>query len=155
MHQFAALRRRPLPHIAHLGSKKSLHRKELGSDAGFEKVMRQFRCQATRMQSSDVAAVCLVKLAHLRDEPPNQFGRSELSMMPKTKPTSTGPMRTQPTERGSIMPTQVQPMMPTAGKATKSQQPKQQLTRTEAVRAAKARITRRNSLRKQRDALKG
>jgi hypothetical protein len=35
--------------------------------------------------------------------------------MLKNKPT-TGPMRTQPIERASIMPTPVLPMMPTAGK---------------------------------------
>jgi hypothetical protein len=37
----------------------------------------------------------------------------------------------------------------------KTPQPKQQPTRTDAVRAAKARIMRLNSLRKQRDAQKG
>jgi hypothetical protein len=46
-------------------------------------------------------------------------------------------------------------MMPTAGKAAKTPHPKQQPTRMEAVRAAEARIMRRNSLRKQRDAQKG
>jgi hypothetical protein len=75
--------------------------------------------------------------------------------MPKSKPKSTGPMTMQPRERGSIMPTQGLPMMPTVGKAAKAPQPKQQPTRTEAVRAAKARIMRGNSLRKQRDAQKG
>jgi hypothetical protein len=75
--------------------------------------------------------------------------------MPKRNPTSTGPMTMQPLERGSIMPTQGLPIMPTVGKAAKTQQPKQPPTRTEAVRAAKARITRRNSLRKQQDAQKG
>ena len=74
--------------------------------------------------------------------------------MPKSKPTSTGPMTMQPVERGS-MPTQGLPMMPTVGKAAKTPHPKQQPTRMEAVRAAKARITLRNSLRKQRDAQKG
>jgi len=74
--------------------------------------------------------------------------------MPKGKPTSTGPMTMQPFERGS-MPTQGLPMMPTVGKAAKTPHPKQQPTRMEAVRAAKAGITRRNSLRKQRDAQKG
>jgi len=64
-------------------------------------------------------------------------------------------MKTQPTERGSIMPTQVLPMMPTVGEQRKTSQSKQKPTRTEAVRAAKARMTRRNSLRKQRDAQKG
>jgi hypothetical protein len=74
--------------------------------------------------------------------------------MPKNKPI-TGPMRTQPVERASMMPTQVLPMMPTVGKVAKTPQPKQETTRTEAVRVAKARITRRNSLRKQREAMRG
>jgi hypothetical protein len=74
--------------------------------------------------------------------------------MPKNKPT-TGPMRTQPIERASIMPTPVLPMMPTAGKARTTTEPKQRLSRADEVRVAKAKITRRNSLRKQRDALKG
>ena len=82
----------------------------------------------------------------------NELGSNELSTMPKSK-QPTGPMRTQPVERASVMPTQVLPMMPAAGKATNPSQPKQRPTRTEAVRAAKARITRRNSLRKQREAL--
>ena len=74
--------------------------------------------------------------------------------MPKIKPT-TGPMRIQPIERASIMPTPVLPMMPTAGRAKTSMGPKQQSTRADGVRIAKAKITRRNSLRKQRDALRG
>jgi hypothetical protein len=73
--------------------------------------------------------------------------------MPQDKPT-IGPMRTQPLERASIMPSQVLPT-PTVGRVKKTAQPKQKPTRTEAVRAAKARITRRGSLRKQREALKG
>jgi hypothetical protein len=74
--------------------------------------------------------------------------------MPKNKPTA-GPMRTQPIERASIMPTPVLPMMPTAGKAKTSMAPKQRPTRADRIRVAKAKITRRNSLRKQRDALRG
>jgi hypothetical protein len=74
--------------------------------------------------------------------------------MLENKPT-TGPMRTQPIERASIMPTPVLPMMPTAGKARTPTEPKQRLSRADEVRVAKAKITRRNSLRKQRDALKG
>ena len=74
--------------------------------------------------------------------------------MPKTKPRPTGPMRTQPIEHTSMMPTQVLPMMPTVGKVTKTPEPKQRPTRTEAVHAAKARISRRKSLRTQREALK-
>jgi hypothetical protein len=84
----------------------------------------------------------------------NELGRNELSNMPKNK-TVTGPMRMQPAERASMMPTQVLPRMPTVdNRAAPASQPKQNPTRTEAVRVAKARITLRNSLRKQREALK-
>jgi hypothetical protein len=75
--------------------------------------------------------------------------------MSKSKPTPTGPMRTQPIQNGSTMPTQVLPMMPTVGEQRKTPQPKKEPTRMEAIRAAKARITRRSSLQKQREALKG
>jgi len=74
--------------------------------------------------------------------------------MPKSKPTSTGPMSVQPVQHGSIATTQLR-MMPTAETETKASQPKKQTPRTEAVRIAKARIMRRNSLRKQRQAQKG
>jgi hypothetical protein len=74
--------------------------------------------------------------------------------MPKNKSTA-GPMRTRPIERASIIATPVLPMVPTAGKLKKAPQPKQKPTRTDDVRAAKAKITRRNSLRKQREALQG
>jgi hypothetical protein len=74
--------------------------------------------------------------------------------MPKNRPT-TGPMITQPIERASIMPTPVLPMMPTAGKAKTSMGLKQKPTGADGVRIAKAKITRLNSLRKQRDALRG
>jgi hypothetical protein len=83
----------------------------------------------------------------------NELGMNELSNMPKNKPT--GPMRTQPIERASITPTPVLPMIPTAGKAQTSMRLKQKPTRADGVDVAKAKITRRNSLRKQRDALKG
>jgi hypothetical protein len=85
----------------------------------------------------------------------NELGQRELSTMPKSR-KATGPMRTQPVERASIMPTQVLPMMPTTGKEIKTApQTNQKPTRSEAVRIAKAKITRRNSLRKQREALRG
>ena len=85
----------------------------------------------------------------------NVLGGNEFSRMPKNKPT-VGPMRTQPIERGSIMPTQMSPLMPTVGmgKTEKAPQPKEKLTKTEAVRAAKARMMRLGSLLKQREALK-
>jgi hypothetical protein len=74
--------------------------------------------------------------------------------MPKNKKTA-GPMRTQPIERASTLPTPVLPMMPTAGKVAMPPQPKKKPARAEAVRVAKAKMTRRNSLQKQRDVLKG
>ncbi len=70
--------------------------------------------------------------------------------MPKNELTS-GPMRMQPLERGSIMPKQ---MLPTAGGTKMVPKPKQKPTKTEAIRVAKARITRRNSLLIQRRTLK-
>jgi hypothetical protein len=63
-------------------------------------------------------------------------------------------MNVQPVEHGSITPTQSQPLMPTPGKKLNTAVPKKQSARTEAVRIAKARIMRRNSLRKQREAQK-
>jgi hypothetical protein len=73
--------------------------------------------------------------------------------MHKDKSTA-GPMRMQPIERAEIIATPVLPIVPKAGKVKKAQ-PKQKPTRAEDVRAAKAKITRRNSLRKQREALQG
>jgi hypothetical protein len=72
--------------------------------------------------------------------------------MPKNK-SAIGPMITQPIERPSILPTQVRPRLPHVG-ANKTLLPKQKPTMAEAVRATKAEITRRESLRKQRQALK-
>ena len=72
--------------------------------------------------------------------------------MPKREPASTGPMSVQPVERGSTAATQLH-MRPTADLEIKLA--KKQTPRTEAVRIAKARIMRRNSLRKQRQAQKG
>lgn len=64
-------------------------------------------------------------------------------------------MKTQPIDRVSIMPTPVQPVMPTVGmKTMKKLQPSQKPSRDDALRSAKANITRRNSLRKQREELK-
>jgi hypothetical protein len=62
-------------------------------------------------------------------------------------------MSVQPVRHGSIAPTQLR-MQATAGPETQPR-PKKQTPRTEAVRIAKARIMRRNSLRKQRQAQKG
>jgi hypothetical protein len=63
-------------------------------------------------------------------------------------------MTLQPVAHGSIAPTQSL-MMPTGAAATKTPLPKKPSPRSEAVRVAKARIMRRNSLRKQRQAQKG
>jgi hypothetical protein len=73
--------------------------------------------------------------------------------MPKNKSASTGPMSVQPVEHGSIAPMQLR-MMPTTETETKTGLPKKRTPRAEAVRIAKARIMRRNSLRKQRQAQK-
>jgi hypothetical protein len=72
--------------------------------------------------------------------------------MPKNKP-AIGPMITQPIERPSILSTQVRPTLPYVG-VNRTPLQKQKPTMAEAVRAAKAEITRRESLRKQRQALK-
>jgi hypothetical protein len=85
----------------------------------------------------------------------NELELSELPYMPKAKSTA-GPMPTQPFARDSIQPKPILPMMPTAGKVANPQAKKKPIsTRTEAVRVAKAKLIRRNSLRKQRDALRG
>src|ERR1700742_2646544 len=95
----------------------------------------------------------------------NETGRRAFILMAHNKRTSdsTGPMGIQPFERGPFAPTEMQPMMPSArrkatgetGDETAPPAPEtKQRTRTEAVRAALARIMRRNSLRKQRQAQK-
>jgi hypothetical protein len=74
--------------------------------------------------------------------------------MRKNRPTA-GPMRTQPIERASVMQTPLLPMMPTVGKAKTSIEPKAKTTRADEVRVAQAKISRRNSLRRQRAVLRG
>ena len=101
-----------------------------------------------------------------RPWPANENDRCALDQMPN-KPSppqnNAGPMGMQPAEHGPSAPTQMQPAMPAAKRGIKkeaaeeSKSPapeKRARTRTEAVRAARARITRRKSLRKQRDAQK-
>jgi hypothetical protein len=84
----------------------------------------------------------------------NKSRPSALVGMPKTGPSSAGPMRTQPLTRDLIQPTQ--PLMPSAGRETELQDhpPRTSPSKAEQVDAAKAKISRRNSLRKQRAALK-
>jgi hypothetical protein len=67
--------------------------------------------------------------------------RRKSSSMPKKNKPTAGPMKTQPIERVSIMPTPVQSMMPTVGlKAKKKLQPIQKPSRVDAVRSAMRRI---------------
>jgi hypothetical protein len=77
--------------------------------------------------------------------------------MDRQKLQPTGPMGMQPSHHGSTMPFSSLPATPAPIGANASATPpaKSKLTRTLAVRIAKARIMRRNSLRKQRLALKG
>jgi hypothetical protein len=89
--------------------------------------------------------------------------------MPKKPPLldPTGPMGLQPPAHGLTAATEMLPLMPCAKAEKKDMKDKAQQrpgapadqkeppTRAEAVRAAWARITRRKSLRKQRDAQKG
>jgi hypothetical protein len=63
-------------------------------------------------------------------------------------------MSVQPAEHGSTAATQLR-MMPTVDPETNTPHSKTRSPRTEAIRIAKARIMRRNSLRKQRQAQKG
>jgi hypothetical protein len=63
-------------------------------------------------------------------------------------------MTTQPYERASNVPTPALPLMPAGGKSKEASPPKQNPTRADAMRVAKAKKTRRNSLRKQREALR-
>jgi hypothetical protein len=91
-------------------------------------------------------------LSHRSNSPANKPRRSELSGMPKSK--STGAMTMQPVGRDRNAATQGLPVMPTVKGAIKTPRPKRPPSTKDALRAAKARITRRSSLQKQRDALK-
>ena len=84
----------------------------------------------------------------------NKSRPGALIQMAKTGSSSAGPMRTQPIQLGSMQPTQ--PLMPSAGTEVKPQSraPRKSPSRAEQIDAAKAKISRRNSLRKQRAALK-
>jgi hypothetical protein len=72
--------------------------------------------------------------------------------MAKSKSPSIGPMSVQPVEHSSTARNQLPTMMSTIGEDKKTPLLKSQQARMEAVRVAKARIMRRNSLRKQRQA---
>jgi hypothetical protein len=83
----------------------------------------------------------------------NKLRPDALVKMAKSRPSSAGPMRTQPLQIGSIHP--AQPLMPSAGtEMVQNRPPRKSPSRAEQVEAVKAKISRRNSLRKQRAALK-
>ena len=84
----------------------------------------------------------------------NELGSKELSLMPKRKSPSTGPMSVQPIEHSSVAATKLLATVPTVGGQRRLPLPKAQQARADAVRTANARIMRRNSLRKQRQAQK-
>jgi hypothetical protein len=73
--------------------------------------------------------------------------------MPKRKSPSTGPMSVQPIVHGSTVATTLA-MMPTVGGQQRTPLSKSQQVRADVVRTANARIMRRSSLRKQRQAQK-
>jgi hypothetical protein len=73
-------------------------------------------------------------------------------MAKSSKSSSVGPMSVQPNDRTGTA--RNQRALPTTGNDKEISLPKDQQARVDAVRAAKARITRRNSLRKQREAQK-
>jgi hypothetical protein len=83
----------------------------------------------------------------------NELGSNELSLMERKSP-STGPMSVQPIEHNSTARSQRPATVSTIGEEKKTPLPKSQQARMDSVRAAKARIMRRNSLRKQRQAQK-
>jgi hypothetical protein len=84
----------------------------------------------------------------------NQFARNALSAMSQSNPPFTGPMSVQPVEHGSITPMQSRTMASQTSQKPKKASRKQS-SRADAVRTAKAKISRRGSLSKQRLALKG
>jgi hypothetical protein len=85
----------------------------------------------------------------------NKMRPGALTGMAKQRSSSAGPMRTQPIQLGTMQPTL--PLMPRASSESKAKDraPRKRLTRAQLVDAVKAKISRRNSLRKQRAALKG
>jgi hypothetical protein len=87
-------------------------------------------------------------------EPSNELGSNELSLMAKSKSPSIGPMSVQPVEHSATARNQLPTIVSTIGEDRKTPLPKSQQARMDAVRIAKARIMRRNSLRKQRQAQK-
>jgi hypothetical protein len=79
----------------------------------------------------------------------NKFASTKLSHMPHRKLVFTGPMSVQPVEHGSITLNQSPSEKRTIDRPPEAGT-KKQSARAEALRIAKAKITRRNSLQKQR-----
>ena len=72
--------------------------------------------------------------------------------MSKRQPPVTGPMNMQPVEYAAISP--ALPLMPRPGQRKTGSAPQQRPARMDAIRKAKARVTRRASLLKQREGQK-
>jgi hypothetical protein len=82
----------------------------------------------------------------------NQFAGKTLSAMPRPDELLTGPMNVQPLERSNRL---MQQQAMTPGTTRKPRKASNKASaRADAVRIAKAKISRRGSLRKQRQALK-
>ena len=108
------------------------------------------------MTGSAISGLTLPRIAPLmRASRLNKSRPGALIGMARSNSSSVGPMRTQLIQLGSMQPTL--PLMPCAnseGKAN-NRAPRKLPTRAQLVEAAKAKISRRNSLLKQRAALKG
>jgi len=109
--------------------------------------------QALRASGHRSGAPDTNRTRELFREPSNELGQNELSLMVKSKSPSIGPMSVQPVEHASTARNYLPTIVSTIGDDKKTPLPKIQQARIEAVRATKARITRRNSLQKQRQAL--
>jgi hypothetical protein len=72
--------------------------------------------------------------------------------MTKSKPTVTGPMSTQPVQIAAICPSL--PLMPIVGDGSKTFKPRKRAPGMDAAANAEATITRRKSLKKQREGQK-
>jgi hypothetical protein len=82
----------------------------------------------------------------------NQFAGKALSAMPQADEPLTGPMNVQPVERSNRV---MQQQAMTPGTTRKPRKAANKASaRVDAVRMAKAKISRRGSLRKQRQAMK-
>jgi hypothetical protein len=132
--------------------RKSIRRNEARNSQAIFLATRKHLCTRAIIQ---IDASGLIAERYLESRRPeqcfqsNQPGSAELSTMPKS--SITGPMNTQPGRNTSTIPT---PMRPAIGTSKKNVRPKERSTRMEAVRLERAKLSRRNSLRIQREALK-